>query len=86
MSKARNRVEPNSSEVRALLRDQEMQDYCLECAQKIADTAERIGKGSYMANVVAGQNRAHAIATTKGIRSYFDNKRNNTLLKAMGGK
>lgn len=83
MSKAELKI--NHAAVSSLLKGSEMQAACQRVAQGIADRANSIGEGQYSANVIAGRNRAHAIAFTNSLDARLDNTRNNTLLKSMGG-
>lgn len=83
MSKVELKI--NHSAVASLLRGSEMQSACERVAQGIATRASSIGEGQYSANVIAGRNRAHAIAFTDSLEARLDNTRNNTLLKSMEG-
>ncbi len=72
----------NSAGVRELLRSEEIQAACTQEAMKIK---QRLGKG-YAVSSHRGKNRVNASIYTKDPRAKADNLKNNTVLKALGGR
>lgn len=73
------KVELNSEGVRSLLKSGEMAAICRSHAQAIAN---RAGPG-YGVSSYVGRNRVNASAYTATREAEEDNKKNNTLLKAV---
>ena len=72
---------------RAVMRSSEVQGFCLDRARDIGAAATAAGGGPYRYDVVPGQNRAHARASTDGWPSYFRERKHGALaggLKSMG--
>ena len=69
----------NQSGVRSLLKSDEMAAVCSRYAK---DIATRAGEG-YTSDVYVGRTRVNAGVKADSIRAKRDNKKNNTLLKAM---
>jgi len=84
---ARVRVRMNSAGAREVLNSEGAQGACLEIAEAVRDRACSIDGGYYEADVQAGRNRAHAMVKTPygDYRTMVLQRRNNTLLKAIGG-
>ena len=74
------RIELNSAGVRELLRSAEMAAICKSYADGIA---ARAGEG-YASDTYMAQTRVIASAYTATQKAYDDNKKHNTLLKAVG--
>jgi len=71
----------NSDGVRQLLKSDEMQGLL---ADKAAAIQQRCGNG-YEHDVTVGQNRANAMIWANTYQAKSDNRKNNTILKALGG-
>lgn len=69
----------NSKGVRDMLRSQEMQAMLRERAEAIRG---RAGDG-YEVSTMAGKTRANASVKASTVKAIIDNKKNNTLLKAV---
>lgn len=69
----------NRQGVAELMKSSEMQKILKDKAKNIRD---RCGDG-YEQDVYVGRNRANAMVTAKSYKAKRDNKKNNTLLKAM---
>lgn len=69
----------NSKGVRDMLRSQEMQAMLRERAEEIRG---RAGDG-YEVSTMAGKTRANASVKASTVKAIKDNKKNNTLLKAV---
>ena len=79
---AKIKVELNRAAVRSqLLKSSEMQSICQELAQGIAS---RCGSG-YAVDTHVGKNRVNAMVYEDTYEAHLDNKRHNTILKAVGG-
>ncbi|NQI84087.1 hypothetical protein HO589_01820 [Streptococcus suis] len=76
---AKMKFKLNSAGVRELLRSNAMQSVLTEKATAIRN---RAGDG-YAQDVYIGKNRANAMVYTDTIQAMRDNKKNNTLLKAV---
>lgn len=74
-----NKFVLNSAGVRSLLKSEEMADICGKYAK---DIAIRAGAG-YTSNTYVGKNRVNASVSPDSFEAMRDNKKNNTLLKAM---
>lgn len=87
---AKVRVRINSSDAKALLNSEGVQQLVLAHAESIADNANSQLKprsksaGRFEADVQAGGGRAHARVTTAGVYPIRHNLKHNTLLKAVG--
>ncbi len=77
MSKMRFKLNPAG--VRDLLKSPEMQAVLTEKANGIRN---RAGDG-YASDIYVGKNRANAMVYADSIKAKRDNKKNNTLLKAV---
>lgn len=71
--------ELNRDGVRQLMKSAEMKAVLDEVAQHIAESAE----GDYKVDTLTGRTRANAEVSCASAKTYYDNLRNNTLLKAM---
>lgn len=71
--------ELNREGVKQLMKSAEMKAVLDETAQHIASSAE----GDYKVNSMTGRTRANAEVSCASTKTYYDNLRNNTLLKAM---
>ena len=69
----------NSAGVKELLKGQAMRDILTEHARGVVS---RAGKG-YSADIYVGKNRANAMVKAETYQAKSDNKKNNTLLKAL---
>ena len=69
----------NSKGVRDMLRSQEVQAMLRERAEAIRG---RVGDG-YEVSTMAGKTRANASVKASTVKAIIDNKKNNTLLKAV---
>lgn len=78
-------VKMNSAGAIELMNSYEMQQICLQHAQKIAESANAKGGGGYEANVQPGATRAHARATTASDHARKTEFNNNYLLKSIKG-
>lgn len=76
------KIELNGAGVGDLLKSSELQSYCREKANEIAGRAA----GKWEVRTGIGRFRAFAAVSTQDRETYVQNLRNNTLLKAMGGK
>lgn len=73
------RFELNREGVKQLMQSEEMRALLDETAQHIADSAE----GAYKVDTRTGRTRANAEVSCADAKTYYENLRNNTLLKAM---
>lgn len=71
--------ELNREGVKQIMQSAEMKTILDETAQHIASSAE----GDYKVDTMTGRTRANAKVSCASVRTYYDNLRNNTLLKAM---
>ena len=71
----------NSAGVRELLQCAEIEATCRELAEGVAS---RAGDG-YTVDTHVGKTRVNAMVSADTRDAYYDNLRNNTLLKALGG-
>ena len=71
----------NRAGVREIMLSQEMAEICKEEAERIAQIA---GDG-YSVDTHVGRTRVNASVGAETTKAYWDNLRNNTLLKALGG-
>ena len=71
----------NSKGVKELLKSQEMEEACMEHANKILS---KVGEG-YSATTHAGKNRVNVSVGTETYEAMKDNYENNTLLKSLRG-
>lgn len=71
--------ELNREGVKQLMKSEEMKAVLDEMAHHIAESAE----GDYKVDSVTGRTRANAEVSCASAKTYYDNLRNNTLLKAM---
>ena len=71
----------NSAGVKEMLKSSGAQSVCMEYASRIQS---RCGDG-YETDTYVGQNRVNCGVYPATGKAYYDNLRNNTLLKAMGG-
>lgn len=76
---AKVKFELNYKGVGELLKTEELQDYMQDIGDRIATKA---GSG-YAADTKAGKIRAHTFIKPTNMAAYFDNLKNNTLLKAL---
>jgi hypothetical protein len=68
------------------MRSYEIQQECLATAQNLAMTAEGMGGGPYECDVIAGQNRAHARASTeRSWKAFMRENRNHYLSHSIPG-
>lgn len=75
------KVEINDEGVQALLKSQEIKNYCKQLADGIAS---RAGDG-YMVTTYTGKTRVNASVYAVSTEAKRDNMKNNTLLKAVRG-
>lgn len=73
------RFELNRDGVRQIMQNAEMKALLDDTAQHIARSAE----GDYKVDTITGRTRANAEVACASTETYYDNLRNNTLLKAM---
>ena len=73
------RFELNRDGIKAIMKSVEMKAVLDETAQHIAESAE----GDYKVDNMTGRTRANAEVSCASTETYYDNLRNNTLLKAM---
>lgn len=71
--------ELNRDGVKQIMQSAEMKAVLDETAQHIASSAE----GAYKVDTMTGRTRANAEVSCADARTYYDNLKNNTLLKAM---
>lgn len=71
--------ELNREGVKQLMKSAEMKAVLDEMAHHIAENAE----GDYKVDSMTGRTRANAKVSCASAKTYYDNLRNNTLLKAM---
>lgn len=71
--------ELNREGVKQLMKSEEMKAVLDEMAHHIAESAE----GDYKVDSMTGRTRANAEVSCASAKTYYDNLRNNTLLKAM---
>ena len=71
--------ELNRDGVRQIMQSAEMKAVLDETAQHIASSAE----GEYKVDTITGRTRANAEVSCASAQTYYDNLKNNTLLKAM---
>lgn len=71
--------ELNRDGVRQIMQSAEMKVVLEETAQHIAQNAE----GDYKVDTITGRRRANAEVSCASAQTYYDNLKNNTLLKAM---
>ena len=71
--------ELNREGVKQLMKSAEVKAVLDEVAQHIAESAE----GDYKVDSMTGRTRANAEVSCASAKTYYDNLRNNTLLKAM---
>lgn len=79
------RFELNRAGVRELLRSGEMQNVLREAAQGVQNKASGMTGLEYSAEVKVGKNRAVATVACDSAHAYYENLKNNTLVKALGG-
>lgn len=79
------RFELNRAGVRELLQSSEMQSVLSEAAGRVQDNAAGMTGLEYSAEVRVGRNRAVATVACDSAHAYYENLKNNTLIKAMGG-
>ena len=75
------KVELISSGIRELLQSSEMEAECRRLAEGVAN---RAGDG-YEVDTHVGRTRVNAMVSAGTRKAYYDNLKNNTLLKALGG-
>lgn len=73
------RFELNRDGVKQIMQSAEMKAVLEETAQHIANSAE----GDYKVDTMTGRTRANAEVSCGSVSTYYDNLKNNTLLKAM---
>ena len=73
------KFELNRDGVKAIMKSAEMKAILDETAQHIAESAS----GEYKVDSMTGRTRANAEVSCASAETYYDNLRNNTLLKAM---
>ena len=73
------RFELNRDGIKAIMKSAEMKAVLDETAQHIAENAI----GEYKVDSMTGRTRANAEVSCASTETYYDNLRNNTLLKAM---
>lgn len=61
-------------------------EVCGILQEAAADVLERLGEGYEMQEPYHGPHRANVAIATTTKRAYWDNVRNNTMLKACGGR
>lgn len=71
--------ELNRDGVKQIMQSAEMKALLEETAQHIASSAE----GDYKVDTMTGRTRANAEVSCASAKTYYDNLKNNTLLKAM---
>mgnify|MGYP004698871909 FL=1 len=71
--------ELNRDGVKQIMQSAEMKAVLDETAQHIASGAE----GEYKVDTITGRTRANAEVSCASAQTYYDNLKNNTLLKAM---
>lgn len=71
--------ELNRDGVRQIMQSAEMKAVLEETAQHIASSAE----GDYKVDTITGRRRANAEVSCADAKTYYENLKNNTLLKAM---
>lgn len=79
------RFELDGAGVRELLQGAEMQSILQDAAEKVHSSASGMTGMEYRAEVKVGQKRAVATIAADSARAYYENAKNNTLLKALGG-
>lgn len=80
MSK-RVEIELNSAGIRELLKSSEMESFCRQQAEGVAN---RAGDG-YVVDTHVGKTRVNAMVSAETRKAYYSNLKHNTLLKALGG-
>ena len=73
------KFELNREGVKALMKSAEMQAVLEETAEHIAEGAS----GEYKVNTLTGKTRANTEVSCADAKTYYNNLRNNTLLKSM---
>ena len=73
------KFELNRDGVKAIMKSAEMKAILDETAHHIAESAE----GDYKVDSLTGRTRSNAEVSCASTETYYDNLRNNTLLKAM---
>lgn len=84
MSKA-FKFELNRAGVRELLKSSEMQAVISEHTDRIRSNAEGMTGLEYESNVRNGSNRVVGTVSAGSAHAYYENLKNNTLLRALGG-
>lgn len=78
---AKSMIKLNSDGVRALLRSEEAKNVCVAMARKATD---KLGKG-YEVHSYTGKNRVNAEIFARTYQARSENRKKNTILKALGG-
>lgn len=79
------RFELNRAGVRELLQSSEMQTVLQEAAERVRSNAGSMTSLEYRSQVRVGKNRAVATVAADSAAAYYENLKNNTLVKALGG-
>lgn len=82
---ARVKVVMKSAGSREIMNSSEMQADLLSRAQRIKSRADGMGSGRYVADVMPGRTRAHAMVKTPqgDFKTMASQRKHNTLLKSM---
>lgn len=75
------KIKLNSNGVKALLRSEDAKNVCIYQAKKAVD---KLGNG-YTINSFTGKNRVNVEIFARTYKAKSDNRKRNTILKALGG-